>query len=293
MMRKIIIGGLILTGVLMIIKTGYAGAWTQKKGAYYFKISFNNFSTNEQFSLVGVKQPLNLQFTNLADSEFKDRNFSIYAEYGVTDWFTAIATTTFKAYSSTGFNLTDQLDFDNNVTGAGDLFVGGRLRLIAKPFKISLQPMIKLPTGSNDSQIPFGTGNADYETRLQFGASLPLPIQNYFTADAGYTVRGGQSFNNEVPYFAEFGVFPFRKLILKATLDGRKSVDTISSQAGVIGQSNESMLISDQDLTRLGGGIIYSTSPAVQLSLEYSSIISGKNTLAGQTVSLGIAFTSF
>lgn len=292
-MRNIIFGSLILACVLMTIKTGYAGAWTQKKGAYYVKFSLNYFSTKEQFSLAGVKQPLNSQFSNLADSEFKDRNFSIYAEYGVTDWFTAIATAPFKSYSSTGFNLTDQLDFNNNVTGAGDLFVGGRLRLIADPFKVSLQSMVKLPTGSNESQIPFGTGNADYEIRLQFGANLPLPIQNYFTADAGYTVRGGQLFNNEVPYYAEFGVFPFHKLILKTTLDGRKSVETISSQAGVIGQSNESMLIADQDLTRLGGGIIYSAAPTIQLSLEYSTIISGKNTLAGRTVTLGIAFTPF
>ena len=147
----------------------------------------------------------------------------------------------------------------------------------------------------SDSLIPFGTGKADYEARLQFGANLPLPIQNYFTTDVGYAVRGGQSFNNEIPYFAELGIYPFRQIILKTTLSGRNSVETISSQAGVgvAGQSNESMLIADQDLTTLGGGIIYSASPTLQLSLEYSTVVSGKNTLTGQTLSLGIAFTSF
>lgn len=137
---------------------------------------------------------------------------------------------TIKNYNSTGFNALIQQDFDSAASGLGDLYVGGRLRLLSYPFALALQPMIKLPTGSRSSAIPLGTGKADAEVRLQFGAGLPLGVQNYFTADAGYASRGGAEFNDEIPYLAEFGVFPIRDLIIKAQIDGRKSAKSLTAK---------------------------------------------------------------
>ncbi|NIR47934.1 MAG: hypothetical protein GWN55_03290, partial [Phycisphaerae bacterium] len=230
-MKKHTFFSLIITGLALATMTAHAGAWLQKQGDYYAKISFNSLSTNEQYSFDGHRQALNTQFSNIMGSEFSAQNLTVYAEVGLTDWFTGVATTSFKRYSTSGFNTTDQLNFENDANGIGDLYLGGRVRLLAKPVVLSLQPMAKLPTGSDDSVIPIGTGSADGELRLQIGTVFPLPLHNYFTADIGYTKRGGQAFNDEVPYFAEFGIFPVNSLILKAAIDGRKSTETISTQA--------------------------------------------------------------
>ena len=97
-------------------------------------------------------------------------------------------------------------------------------------------------------------------------------------------------FHDEVPYFVEFGMSPLNRIILKTAVDGRKSTQTLSSQAGIVGGPNQNMLIVDQDFTRLWGGLIYSASPTVDLSFELSSVLSGTNTLAGQTFYFGLAF---
>ncbi|NIV97405.1 hypothetical protein GWN42_32580 [candidate division KSB1 bacterium] len=291
-MKKYIFCGLIFACLGLATMTAHAGAWLQERGGYYVKFSFNSFSTSEQFSFAGDRQPLNSQFSNIIDSEFSDRNLTVYAELGLMDWFTAVVTTSFKKYSTSGFNTTDQLKFDNDANGIGDLYLGGRVRLLAQPLVLSLQPIVKLPTGSDDSAIPRGTGSTDVELRLQVGTVFPLPLHNYFTGDIGYTRRGGQAFHDEVPYFAEFGIFPVSTLILKAAIDGRKSTETISTQAAIIGDSSQNMLIADQDFTQLWGGVLFNVKPSVQLSLEFSTFIAGNNTLAGETIALGVAFIS-
>jgi len=266
----------------------HAGGWTQKKGGYYAKFSLNNFSTREQFNLRGNREALNNQFS-LRDAKFTDTNFGFYGELGVLEGLTLIANTSFKNYNSTGFNALTQQNFDNSTSGLGDLSIGGRLRLLGYPFALSLQPMIKLPTGSKSKAIPLGSGNADGELRLQFGAGLPLGFQNYFTADIGYASRGGVEFNDEIPYFAELGVFPVRDLIVKAQIDGRKSTEAISDKMRP-SQSSQNVFIVNQDFTRLWGGLIYSVTPTMQLSLDASMAIAGKNTVAGRAIYLGLAF---
>jgi len=277
-----------LLTMMSIPSLAFAGGWTQKKGGYYAKFSLNNFSTREQFNLAGNREALNNQFS-LRDAKFTDTNFGFYGELGVLEGLTLIANTSFKNYNSTGFNTLTQQNFDNSASGLGDLYVGGRLRLLTLPFVLALQPMVKLPAGSKDKTIPLGSGQADAELRLQMGVAIPIKIQNYFTADIGYTSRGGAEFNDEIPYFAEFGIFPVRDLIVKAQIDGRKSTASITSPMRA-GQSNQNVLIVNQDFTRLWGGIIYSTSPTTQVSLEFSSTISGKNTVAGRAVYFGLAF---
>jgi len=266
----------------------FAGGWTQKKGGYYAKFSLNNFSTREQFNLRGHREPLNTQFS-LRDAKFTDTNLSFYGEYGLLEGLTLIANTSFKNYNSTGFNALFQQDFDNAASGLGDLYVGSRFRLLGYPFALALQPMIKLPIGAKDKAIPLGTGDADAELRLQIGAGLPLGLQNYFTADIGYASRGGAAFNDEIPYLAEFGVFPVRDLIVKAQIDGRKSTAALSDKMRP-NQTSQNVLIVNQDFTRLWGGLIYSLSAAMQISLEASTAIAGKNTVAGRAVYFGLAF---
>ncbi len=227
MKRAFLLWGL-FASLTWSIQNVQAGAWLQKPGSYYIKFSRNHFSTKDQFSFSGQRQPLNAQSSGLRDSEFSDTNFSVYGEVGVLDWFTAVFSTSYKDYSSSGFNLSDQSSFKNSVSGLSDIFIGGRIRLTAQPFALALQPMIKLPSGDSDATIPLGTGSADTELRMQFGTKLPLPLANYFTADIGYTGRGGSGFNDEVPYFIELGVYPMRRLIVKGAVDGRKSTISLT-----------------------------------------------------------------
>ncbi len=54
--------------------------------------------------------------------------------------------------------------------------------------------------------------------------------------------------------------------------------------------SVQNVLIVNQDFTRLWGGLIYSLSPTVQVSLEASTALAGKNTVAGKAIYFGLAF---
>lgn len=269
--------------------TGHAGGWTQKRGEYYLKASLSFLTTREQLSLTGHQEPLNAQFPNIIDSEFSNTNLSLYLEYGLFDGLTAIATASLHGYTSSGRNTSNRLRFENEVEGFGDLYIGSRIRLLGPPFVVALQPMLKLPTADADTEIPIGSGHLDAELRLQVGTVLPLPLHNYVTGDFGFTRRGGSAFHDDVPYLVEFGVFATQHLILKAAVDGRKSLQSIPSRPPKLDDAVSNRLISDQDLTRLWGGVMLNIHPRVQLSLEVSVVIAGKNTLAGETTYLGLA----
>lgn len=274
--------------IMLVPTLSHAGGWTQKKGASYVKLSLNSFSTREQFNLRGKREPLNTQF-NLREAKFTDNNLSVYAEYGLTGGLTLVGNTSIKSSNASGFNSIDQQRYDNTISGLGDVYAGARLRLLVLPFALALQPMVKLPAGASGMIIPLGTGKADAELRLQMGAVLPVKIQNYFTADLGYTRRGGAEYNDEIPYLAEFGVFPVRDLIVKAQIDGRKSTESISDNMRLL-QSNQNVLLVNQDFTRLWGGLIYRISPTTEISAEVSTAIAGRNAVAGRAIYLGIAF---
>jgi hypothetical protein len=279
---------LFLSITLLLVSTlAHAGGWTQKQGGYYVKASLNFFSTTEEFNLAGERKPLFSQFLDLTKAKFSDTNLNLYAEVGVMDWWTLVFTTAYKNYSSSGFNTFIQQNFENKANGIGDIIVGSRFCLLSQPIALALQPMVKLPTGETAQSIPLGTGKTDYEMRLQVGTGIPLPVENYVTADIGYTKRGGEGFSDELPYFAELGISPFRGFTLKMAVDGRKSVKIISNER--TDPLNQNVLIVDQDFTRLWGGIIYNLTPSVEFSIEVSTVVAGKNTVAGETVSIGFA----
>ncbi len=282
---------IILFFFLLIPSLCLAGGWTQKRGGYYAKLSFSSFLTEEQFGIAGARQPLNSQFSNLRNAQFSDNSFYFYGEYGLVDWGTFILNTSYKNFSSTGFNSDLRQNYEHRARGPGDVYLGARWRLLALPFAVAVQPMMKIPVADESTVIPLGTGAKDYEVRLQIGAKAPLPVQNYFTADVGYTWRGGEAFHDEIPYFAEFGVWAGAEVIVKVSLDGRKSARALEA-ANPADSGNMNVLIQDQNFTRLWGGVIYHVSRKVQLSLEASHVLSGKNTVAGRTIYVGMALAS-
>ena len=74
-------------------------------------------------------------------------------------------------------------------------------------------------------------------------------------------------------------------------LDGRKSTQDLRL-AAASDSSNADLLIQDQNFTRLWGGLIYGLSARVQLSVEACTLVAGKNTIAGQTIYIGLALLS-
>jgi len=280
-----------------------AGAWVQKKGGYYLKISGNYLRTTQEFNHRGDKLNILEERLIFEDTSFRDINFNIYYEYGLTDYLTIVGNLPYKVLTTSQRELSNYFGSQNKtVTSSGfsDLNLSGRLALIQAPFAISFQGGVKIPLGyeaapSNDGPR-LGTAQMDIEGYLLIGRSLyPLPM--YASAAIGYRKRGGR-FNDEILFNAETGYTTgdfFFKLyfeLLKSTVTppdiyGQTIITPLPGGGGVL----PDIIVGDQDISKISPSISYSINEGMAVQGEIIHILSGKNTISGTTFSLGLVFT--
>ncbi len=279
----------------------FAGAWPQKKGGYYFKLSGNYFFTRSEFNYLGDKVAIFAEKTAFENASFSDFNINIYAEYGFTSKLTGIVNVPFKILNSkwdkylTPDILASRESLFTN--GLGDFSLISRYAIITKPVVLSLQGGVKLPSGyakkpSNDG-APLGTGDIDYEGHLLFGFSFyPLPI--YFTSGIGYRIRTGP-LHNEILYSVEFG-YTKNRFLFKINLDGIQNTTTPPDLVGLPvvtplpggGGVTPSVIVGDQNILKISPSIIYNFKDHYAIQGEVLHIFSGKNTTSGSIFSLGL-----
>ncbi len=281
-----------------------AGAWTQKKGGYYFKISSNYFFTKNEFNHNGNRVRIFDERISFENASFRDFNVTTYLEYGLTDRLTLVGGLPFKILTSewdkflTGdiFAGSESL----NTVGFADLAVSGRYAILAEPVVVSLQGGFKFPLGyekkpDNDG-APLGTGDVDVEGHLLFGASLyPLPI--YLTTGIGYRHRGGP-LHDEIVYSAEVG-YNLDKFLFKVNIDGIQNTTTPPDLAGMPvvtplpggGGVLPSVIVGDQHITKISPSIIYSLRKGLAIQGEILHVLAGTNTTSGTMFSLGFVIS--
>ena len=189
----------ILSLIMLIPTPAFAGAWTAEKGTNYLKGAVNYFETSSRFGDEGT-------FEN-----FRNTNLNIYWEHGVRDDLTFFATGSLTDLE----NRTDGVE--TSETGVGDIDLGLKYRLIDGPVVVSVQGLFKAPYLYDDSELPLGNGQEDFEGKILFGKSFG--DLGYGGLELGYRVRTDDPVD-EFRFLVEYGFDVNDKVYLRTKLDG-------------------------------------------------------------------------
>ena len=271
----------ICTTYLGLPSAAFAGAWTQNKGGYYFKVGASYLNSTIDIDADGKQ----IQKANMG--ELRDLNYSAYLEYGLLDRLTLVSSVPYKRLQDTR----TLRDLDLVITGTalerrwgfGDMEMRLRWLLANQPVVASIAIGGKIPLWYDEdpnTRVPLSSKKMDADIRLLLGQSLyPAPI--YVTGEIGYRVRGGDV-SNEGFYALEVGITVDR-FLFKGYLSGIRTFGTCNPVGEV-------ELIGDQSVLKLSPGVIYRLTDWLELSADMIRIAAGCNTTAGNTFLFGIAF---
>ncbi len=272
------------------------GGWTREEGEYYVKIDLSSLTADRQFGLNGRPEFI---FNDPAflNGKFGVTDINVYGELGLNGWLTGIASTQMKVAVRQGYYTVTGRDSTASASGLGDIWLGGRMRLLPKesPYVAALTLSLKVPTGSPLQSIPLGTGVLDYEIAVGGGSSFPVPLgrtntYGYAQLSTGFRLRNGGA-SNEMNYAAEFGMGLGEELSFRAMVDGVHSFadfDRAAADTANAAVANE--LVADQSFTRWGLSVVYGVNKRMDLSLGYSWNVAGRNTLQLSGLSIGVAW---
>ena len=260
----------VLAGIVCISafsQTVFAGAWGQKTGHYYVK-------------LTGIYSDADEIFGSSSPSAFRDHSLYFYGEYGVFSHTTLILSNPLFKQSANEANF---ISGRSRGYLAGDLELQAKFQILEGSIVASILGGVKLPVAYNVIDIPpLGNGETDVDAKLLLGTSL-YPIPAYFTGDIGYRLRGGD-FVNEIHYNAEAGYTFFKKYLLRFVLNGITGTESASGESNLFG------FPLSQEKTRLGGGIIYLLTPHLDIDATFLKSTSGKNIPKSTEIFIGVAF---
>jgi len=273
----------IYTTLLLVLiipgKEIFAGAWTQKKGTGYYKADFRYLGGNKIYDSNGDK---------IAIPDFKDITVGVFGSYGVTDDFTLMLNA--AVFKSVKLDTsTVALGFKNEVSGFGDILVGGKYKLakFGQSF-MSGKLLINLPTGESSPDGGLWTGSGDYHQTLglEYGYSL-WPIPGYLNAGVTYTNRT-QGFSDEFRYGIEAGYTIIQNLSLVVRFHGQVSMkngdENVKGGFGVF-SNNQQYIAYNAELA-------YKFTNSFGVKGYYESGGAGKNIISAPVINVGIFFTN-
>ncbi len=262
-------------GICLILANGQAraGAWTQPKDGYYFKVSTNYLDTSSDIDASGSRIP------KAGQGNLRDISTFIYIEYGLSDRLTLVTSLPYR-------RLSDRRIFETGIarerrSGFGDTEIRARWAISTgrTPISFAVGTKLSLWRPEGTTRVPLSTGEADFDTRILVGRSLhPRPV--YTTGELGYRLRGG-AFSDELFYSFEAGISA-RRFSFKGLLNGTQTLGDCEPM-GEVG------LIGDQNILKISPGVIYALNERLEISLELIHTATGCNTTAGSVLSLGIA----
>lgn len=261
-----------------------AGAWLQRPGGLYVKTTLLLFLAQDFYDLQGVRQRLG------SNGQFEDFGVYAYGEYGLSSTLTLVATAPYKRLTyRSGMAV-------SRSAGLADLYLGLKYGLATQPYVLSLQFGLKVAPGYETSPEklggapPLGDGQTDFEMLLLAGRSI-LKYRGYVSLEVGYRARSGAPVD-ELPFAAELGYDLSGSVLAMVKLYG---VRALAEKASLIdpGLGSTGSLIGTgrlEDFAKAQVQLVYRASPRVELSVLWEQIVSGRNTTAGATFGMGLAF---
>jgi len=252
----------------------FGGAWTLEKKHMYNRISFNYYRAEKNFDENGARRPMP------NDGTFEDINIQWYQEFGLLNNLSLISS----------FYWKDLQYEDRNVgmskKGVADIDLGLKLRLLKEPIVLSIQLLVKLPSGYDEhDDVALGKGQIDWEVRLLMGKSF-YPLPSYLGLELGYRYRAEEP-ADEFKYLLEFGWSFSRRFSLRAKLDGTESIDNSDNIMDVFGNPT---LTNEYNLGKLEITGSLGITEAISLEATYTSSLYGENTSVGDTLSFALVY---
>jgi len=247
-----------------------AGAWVAEKGSGYTKLGYADFESD-------TYRGDNSSFEN-----FRGRNNSLYAEYGLGNKFAIYGSLLHQSYDQT-----DAVAGKSSASGFGDVELGVRYQWKSEGYVLSSSFLVKTPF-LYDIEDGLGNGQEDYETKILFGKGLDQ--YGYVGAEIGYRLRTGDP-SDEYRYLLEYGFNINQNLYFRTKLDGILSAKNAEVDAAIILDNLSNPLEFDSGKVELTTGWNFKNSAALKgygLELTYTREIYGENILEGNSFQLGI-----
>lgn len=263
-------------------------------GGYYFTIGFSSTTAGNERGFRGEERPLYRDTLRFARGEIGISNFSLYHEFGWNDWLTSDVSARFTVVVREADIIergSEGLKINESASGLGDLDLGLRARLPVptEMMTAALNLGWKVPLASASTEIPLGTGVADYEVGLGLGASFPFTSAGWgWTESVGtWRFRGGMA--DEFVWRLQLGLPIIPTLTSELQLDGVLSTADFES----VDDDNQiafNRLVGSQNYLHLTTGLTYALNDWTDLNVKYTTTLDGVNTLDARTIAFGVAW---
>ena len=243
----------------------YGAAWVQKKHHGQIILTGNYTTANRFYDAEGNTQ---------RQTQYVKYELNPYFEYGLSDRIT-LGANLFLQRSAQGINAS---------WGMGDSEFFARVHLAQiHGFVISLQPLVKLPSPTSETQQPLiGSHDPDAELTLSVGRGFSLFGRDHFAnLDLGYRHRFGAP-KDQYRIAATVGMNVSERLTLMPQLFVTRSTD-IARNAAFTQSSGD-----DYHLTKLQLSAVYRINSRLNAQAGYFTTLDGKNTGDGQGVILSL-----
>ena len=252
------------------------GGFPTRPGRLLIAPSVSYFFANSQWDSTGTKKP----FPN--NGKFSSVGVTLYAEYGISRKFAAVASIPFV------YNMYNQTGLPNsNSSGLTDMETGLRYYLANIDFiyYFSIQGTAITPLYSNNNSLGYGQEGA--ELKLAFSGTGHLGgLSTYFNAADGVRQYFGTNGPIQNRYNATFGL----------TLDEDYENQISATVSGIYSQSNDKRFSvipqTNKDFSFLQASIGFGHSFTRETSLFLSGgrFLTGRNTGIGTSVSLAFIY---
>ncbi|MGB5849685.1 MAG: hypothetical protein WBH40_14420 [Ignavibacteriaceae bacterium] len=256
-----------------------AGAWTQKKGSGYYKFDFRYLSGEKIYTPDGIKKPI---------PKFTDITGGVFGSYGFTDEFTGFIGA--ALYKSVKLNTTSEaFGSDTDVSGFGDIALGGKYRLVKfGKSVVSGKLILVLPTGKSEPDSGLWIGSNDFHQTLGFEHGYSLyPIPAYLNAGISFSNRA-KGFSDLFNYAIEAGYRFIKNLSLIVRLHGQISFENGDKNIyGGFGTYSN-----NQQFIAYNAELVYKFTNSVGIKGYYESGTNGKNIISAPVFNVGLFFAN-
>ena len=267
-----------VAAIICIIFTPFlssaGGGWTKQKGTGYYKVSHWWVNAAKQYSFNG---------NTVASPQEGIFNTSIFAEYGVTDRFTAILN---LPYSKSANN-------NESVTGIGDTDLAFKYRISkdGSKFVVAGTLLLGLPLGEElgGSDGSLQTGDGEFNQLLRVDVSKSFQVGSVNAYGNVYTAYNNRTdnFSDEFRLGLEVGAgFLKNKIWAIARIDMVESLEngtesTVLSDGATIFANNTEYFAYTYEIA----GYV---TDKIGISASTASVFSASNIFAAPSYSLGV-----
>lgn len=258
--------------------------WTRSKGTYFVKFDYSFFNSEDYFNIDGNR---------LRTAEFRQKSLSLYAEYGISDRFTAIVRMPLVRWN--GFETTE------TVSGIGDLRLELKYALLRGTFPVSVSIAPELPTGPKNlfaqnklnafEQINLPTGDGEFNVWTTLATSTSaVPWPGYASISASHNFRTefeGTDFQDQLKFSVEVGYQPVNNLWISGMINTQTSLGDANPSVDFVRGDGTSY-------TAWGFGASYMIVNEASLSINFwdfaDFLFPRENIYSAPTLSVGIYY---